>query len=287
MDHVRQIARAVLYDDCLLWPYRTAALRDQRRWTFGGVHPESYGRAHEGNPWLTQTQCLLEADGDDLVDVHVRFLHLVTCEVAVQREGELTSVPELTVGDTRHLPREEAKEREVAETGLRLADLLTCPARMDIEVPAGQRAEWLDGEGVLLRGWEALSGRAEVFAERLREGVFRLTVRVANTSAWQGETRAEAMKHTLISAHTVVTSASGRFVSLMEPPEPLRALAAGCHNIGTWPVLVGEEGERHTMLSAPVILYDHPKISPEARVGAFDATEIDQLMRLHGTMRET
>ncbi|MFF0864822.1 hypothetical protein ACFYUV_23905 [Nonomuraea sp. NPDC003560] len=297
MDHVRRIARAVLYGGYLLWPSRHSAPPDRRRWNFGGVHPESYGRAHEGNPWLTQTQCLLEAGGDDVVDVHVRFLHLVTCEVAVRREGELVRVPELTVGGARHLPREEAKEREVAETGLRLADLLACPTGMEIHVPPGQRAEWLDGEGVLLRGWEALSGRAEVFAERLREGLFRLTVRVANTSPWQGDSRAEAMKHTLISAHTVVSSPGGRFVSLTEPPDALRALAAGCHNIGTWPVLVGEEGDRHTMLSAPVILYDHPKVAPQS--GTFDAMEIDQLldhcaaltpeelMRLHGTMRET
>jgi hydrogenase maturation protease len=291
----------------------------------GGVHPEAYGRAHEGNPWLTQTQCLIEAVGDDTVDVHVRFLHLVTCDVAVQREGELRPVPELTVEGTRHLPRQEAKEREVAETGLCLSDLLTAPATMEIHVPAGQRAEWLDGAGVLLRGWEALSGRVEVFAERLREQVFRLTVRVANTSPWQGDSGPEAMKHTMISAHTVVTSPDGRFVSLMEPPEELRGLAGGCHNVGTWPVLVGEEGERHTMLSAPINLHDHPEIAPESPGDLFDATEIDrfltlsvlalgdgeraeiragdprareildrcdaltreELMRLHGTMRET
>ena len=44
MDAVTRIARAVLYEGYILWPYRRSALKNQQRWTFGGVYPEAYGR---------------------------------------------------------------------------------------------------------------------------------------------------------------------------------------------------------------------------------------------------
>src|SRR5690606_17966685 len=72
MDRVRQIARAVLYE-CRPGP-------DDRN--LRGLHPEPYARAHDGLAWRMQTQCLIEAGPADTVDVHVRFLQLVTREVA-------------------------------------------------------------------------------------------------------------------------------------------------------------------------------------------------------------
>ena len=39
MDAVRRIADAVLYEGYVLWPYRKSAMKNQRRWTFGGVYP--------------------------------------------------------------------------------------------------------------------------------------------------------------------------------------------------------------------------------------------------------
>ena len=59
-----------------------------------------------------------------------------------------------------------------------------------------------------------------------------------------------------------------------------RDAAAGCHNVGTWPVLVGEAGERDCMLSSPIILYDYPEIAPESPGDLFDGTEIDEILTL-------
>ena len=44
-DPVRAIADAVLYEGYILWPYRRSALKNQRRWTFGGIHPRVTGGA--------------------------------------------------------------------------------------------------------------------------------------------------------------------------------------------------------------------------------------------------
>ena len=84
----------------------------------------------------------------------------------------------------------------------------------------------------------------------------------------------------LVSAHTLLGVVDGEFVSLLEPADDLKDLAASCQNIGTWPVLVGAQGERDTMLSSPVILYDYPQIAPESPGDLFDATEIDEILAL-------
>jgi hypothetical protein len=46
-------------------------------------------------------------------------------------------------------------------------------------------------------------------------------------------------------------------------------------------VLVGEEGDRSTLLSSPIILYDYPQIAPESPGDLFDGTEIDQMLILN------
>ena len=45
-------------------------------------------------------------------------------------------------------------------------------------------------------------------------------------------------------------------------------------------MLAGEEGQRDTDLSAPIILYDYPQIAPESPGDLFDGTEIDEILAL-------
>ena len=95
----------------------------------------------------------------------------------------------------------------------------------------------------------------------------RLTVTIRNTTPWAGDDREEALRHALCSTQTLLVG--GRFVSATE--------ADGCSNVGTWPVLVGEDA----MLSAPIILEDHPRIAPESPGDLFDGGEIDGLLALN------
>jgi hypothetical protein len=95
----------------------------------------------------------------------------------------------------------------------------------------------------------------------------RLTVTIRNTTPWAGESREEALRHALCSTHTLLVG--GRFVSALE--------ADGCENVGTWPVLVGDDA----MLSSPIILEDHPRIAPESPGDLFDGGEIDGLLALN------
>jgi hypothetical protein len=73
---------------------------------------------------------------------------------------------------------------------------------------------------------------------------------------------------------------NGEFVSLLEPSTELQAAVAECHNVGVFPVLVGDEGQRHTMLCSPIILYDYPLVAPESAGDFFDGTEMDEMLSL-------
>jgi hydrogenase maturation protease len=84
----------------------------------------------------------------------------------------------------------------------------------------------------------------------------------------------------LVSTHLVLGVTGGEFVSLLEPPNAFQDAASQCQNVGVWPVLVGEAGQRDTMLASPIILYDYPQIAPESVGDLFDGTEIDEILSL-------
>jgi hypothetical protein len=288
VDTAKKIAEAVLYEGYLLWPYRKSARKNQQRWTFGGVYPRAYSEARgEDDPWIMQTQCLVVGDGETAVEVKVRFLHVTERKVGRKNAaGTLEFVDELRVGGERHLSWDEATEREIAVGRFELSELLGSPRRVEIDIPEGSREEPLTGSagdvvGALVRGWRALRGTVDVEAEPLREETFRITVRITNTTPWGGEDRESTLKQTFVSTHTALEVESGEFISLIDPPEELREAAEGCENLKTWPVLVGEEGERTMMLSSPIILYDYPQIAPESPGDLFDGTEIDQMLILN------
>ncbi|HWT22299.1 MAG TPA: hypothetical protein VN213_02215 [Solirubrobacteraceae bacterium] len=281
-DAVRAIADAVLYEGYLLWPYRRSATKNRRRWTFGGVYPPGHAEAHPDDPCVMRAACLLEDGGDATVEVQVRFLHVV--ERAVGRDGPagLALVDELTVGDRRFLAWEEAAEREIGVPPLPVGGSRHVPIAIpgdrveeDLLDPAGRRA------GAIVRSWEPLDGAVEVAAERVADGLARVSVTIANGSASSGGDREAALRRTFCSTHAVLRARGGAFVSQTDPPRALRDAAAACRNEGCWPVLVGEPGERQTVLASPIILEDHPRIAPESPGDLFDGGEIDQLLVLN------
>ena len=278
-DPVRDIARAVLYEGYLLWPYTRSTAKNQQRFTFGGVHPAAFAQRYGDRSQLVM-ECLLEVPHDASparVDVAVRYLHLVDRRPA-RREGDrLEPVDELLAGGERHLAWEEATEREVAVGPLSLEEL-RAGCTVPVAVAAGEDVEALGADGVLIRRWEALEGRLVVSGQPLDGNVHLLSVRFVNRCADAVIERAEALRRTFLSTHVVARATGAGFVSQTDPPEALRAEAKGCRNEGVWPVLVGEEGRRDTVLGSPIILSDHPSVAPESPGDLFDGGEIDALL---------
>jgi hydrogenase maturation protease len=294
---VERVAEAVLYEGYLLYPYRPS-VKNRQRWTFGGLCPEAYCLAHGGSEaWSSTTECLVAGGPETALEATVRFLHLID-----RRVGELTPhLPEwpttgepafrlmeaLQVGDRLYHPWQEAGERTVPLGSVGLGELAARPRRSTFTFPGWRWLEPVRGEkevvGVLVREQQPIEGAVEACAAAVAEGLFRVTLRVFNRTLLAnagGVSRDEALLRSLVSTHAILTVRGGEFVSLLEPPDAWREHTACCRNVGTWPVLVGEPGQKDTMLSSPIILYDYPQVAPESPGDLFDGTEIDEILTL-------
>jgi hydrogenase maturation protease len=137
--------------------------------------------------------------------------------------------------------------------------------------------------GIIERSRPAIAGMIEFAAQHLKPDLFKLTARISNTTRVEETcplSREAALAQSLVSAHTILEVRGGEFVSLVDPPPSCRDFAQACQNVGTWPVLVGEDGQRDTLLSSPIILYDYPQIAPESPGDLFDGAEIDEILSL-------
>ncbi len=236
---VDKIARAVLYEGYLLYPYRPSALKNRQRWNFGVLYPESWAAAQTGSDRsYFQMECLALGGANSRLDVVVRFLQLA----------------------------QEAIERSIAIRDLNFDSIVSRLHRETFSFPG--------------YGQELLQAEVEIRAVPIDHEAFRITVLLRNTTSPAGSSRDEALLRSLGSAHAVLTLRDGEFVSQTDPPDALRDAAEACANIGVWPVLVGEEGTRDTMLGSPIILQDYPRIAPESSGDLFDATEIDEILSL-------
>jgi hydrogenase maturation protease len=339
---VEKIADAVLYEGYILYPYRPSAVKNQQRWNFGALCPESYSVAQRGTEsWTMQTECLIQANLKTSLSVKVRFLHLLMREVAVPnssfRSGisdsrfpipdgaEYQVVPSLEVNGRLQQTWQEAVEREVVVPSVKLNDSENGSRRVSsigsrrvsFSFPGSESSEDLrdagSGEllGVIIRKQQALAGAIEVrvtdcgFSGEIQnleiqkaeiqnadqsnldtakaDRLLKVTIQILNETPLENapeRSRDDALMRSFVSTHTILNADGGEFVSLLDPPEAFREAAAACSNLGTYPVLVGEEGARDCMLSSPIILYDYPQIAPESPGSLFDGTEIDEILTL-------
>jgi hypothetical protein len=289
---VDAIAKAVLYEGYMLYPYRPSSVKNRQRFNFGVLYPDSYGEVQAGSDASKmQTECLLQGASFTAVEVRVRFLKLVSRSVRDSAEPRTSEISGVAPADSPFefeanaaQPWQEAIECDVAVPACNLDALTTTPVEWKFSFPAKQESEPDSGGRLVTRKQKAVQGTVEIEAVRAAEGIFKLRVRVKNLTSLEdsgGNTSREAaLMLSLVSAHTVLGVVDGQFVSLLEPPEDLNALVQGCQNIGTYPVLVGAAGERDTMLSSPIILYDYPQIAPESPGDLFDGTEIDEILAL-------
>lgn len=250
---VDQIADAVLYEGYILYPYRASAVKNRQRFAFGGVYPKDYSDAHPGSDsWVMHTECLIVSHAKPTFTTRIRFLQLL----------------ERTSTDPDAPSWHEAIEREISVegSGRRVMDL---PARTE-----------MDGE--ITRRREAILGEIEVKTDQIEDELWRIAIEMCNTTPLAGADMAwdEIMLRTCTATHAIVTVHDGEFVSLLDPPGQWRAAVEGCRQEGAWPVLVGDEGQRDTMLCSPIILYDYPQVAPESPGDFFDGTEIDEMLTL-------
>lgn len=283
---VERIVQALLYEGSILYPYRPSALKNQQRWNFGVLAPKAFSDAHEGTEaWMMQTECLVRNPKHARLTVSIRFLHLLS-RLVDQSADRLRIQPngEMKTTDWVAEAWEEAVERNFSTT-LDLTKLTITPREFSFQFPGKEESlrKASNQDQLCITRQQALEGCVEIGADLITPQLFRLRVRVKNLTQLREagkRTRGEILLHSFVSSHTILNIEDGEFVSLLDPPDDLREIAAASENIGCWPVLVGEAGERDCMLSAPIILYDYPQVAAESAGDFYDSTEIDEMLTL-------
>jgi len=249
---VERIANAVLYEGYILYPYRPSSVKNQRRFNLGVLVPPAYGAMQSGTESSTmRTECLVCGSPQTKLDIRLRFLQVT---------------PESSSGSWQT-----AVEREVRVEECRVDDLIAQGRQEQFHFPLSHNGD------------KSIEGAVTVTARLLEDGLYQVAVHVVNRTRLEHPekfSRDEMLPYALAAAHTILAVRDGEFVSLLDPPDGLREAASECQNVGTWPVLAGDPGQRSFLLSSPIILYDYPRIAPESPGDLFDGTEIDEILTL-------
>jgi len=299
LELIDQVATAVLYEGYILYPYRSSSVKNQQHWNFGVIYPRTYTEARGGaDSWSMQTECLLLPNDETELEVKVKFLQLVDRTVAklqnplykwpIEGDPVLERVDRLELNGQSYQSWEEATEREVSISCGSIRDLEQAPQSHEFIFVENRTLEPLRDDAnrvvaVILRQSGFLKGEAQLSIESAGVDLFRLRLLLINLTPFdvEGERmRPTALKASMLSVHSIAGITSGEFISMFDPPDQFRSAAAACSNVGTWPVLVGDEGERDTILSSPIVLYDYPRIAEESAGELFDNTEIDEILSL-------
>ncbi len=248
-ERAQRVADAVLFEGYVLYPYRASAAKNLYRWQFGVVAPRA--PREDGEPWFSQTECIVSRPAEPVtaapsLHVRVRFLRPQAADMAA--------------GDDRRWLQGVAQAIDVAA-----ADIDTNPAPTTVPLMAS-----------------GLAAQLTIDAEPL--GLFiKVRLRIENLEPWRElfDTDRDAMlERSLVGTHLLLAVENARFESLVEPTPSAAALVGHCVNVHTWPVLVGDRGQRTVMLSSPIVLYDFPGIATESRGDLCDGAEIDEILSL-------
>jgi hypothetical protein len=273
LEAIRRMADAVLYEGYILYPYRASAPKNRSRWQWGVVMSPGYAAADPSESDATRCEFVLEHSGQPEINVILRFLQ-------VQRRGNETPDGTAT-GETW----DEAVEREIEFT-VGPAELLGTGYVKDFDIEGGEDREALPGgtPGYAVRRRAPLAGAVTVRAIAVPGPwqALRLQFRTENRTVVDPvpPRREDALPTALVAAHMIITAAGGEFISMTDPPMWAKAAVDECENVGGWPVLADPDGGREVMLSAPIILYDHPELAPESPGDLYDGTEIDEILTL-------
>src|SRR5262249_15675226 len=120
--------------------------------------------------------------------------------------------------------------------------------------------------GVLVREQRELRAQGEGSLRAHGEGgsILRGSVRNTTRLPVRSKRGKEADVSAVVAEHMILRASDAEFVSTIDPPEEYRSAADSCCSEGLWPVLAGEGGGSDTVLAAPIILPDHPRVAEES-----------------------
>lgn len=279
----RSVADAVLFEGYLLYPYRASSTKNRWRWTFGVLAPKQWTEAGGCEPCQLECQCLVEGGAGTHLNGRLRFLHVEQRLVESRGpDGCMRPAPSLDTPQGLIAPWEEGCVTEIDFVFALGGE----PAEHSFEV-VGQRREEVYAQGRVTWERAPLRGVIRTHAEQVeaQHPLWRLHVQVENLTPCPdaSASRSQAVRSSTVATHLMFAVTDGAFVSVLDPPQWASHAARHTRSTGTYPVLAGRAGDRSLLLSAPIILYDHPQVAPESPGDFFDACEIDELLALRVT----
>jgi len=231
---IDRIARSVLYEGYLLYPYRGTSCKNQSRWQFGVLGP--CGAADDGLGEDATLAAEFLVDGARALTLVVRFLQLQHRRAERETGHGFVPVDELNTPAGSWLTWDEAVEREISFGPLAFDDQ---PWSLTVSADAATDVELLDG-GRLVRERREVRGVLAV-TSRSDGDLRRVSVRVENTGA-AARDKGDAIARSMIGTHLIAEVDGGQFVSLLEPPQAAADAVSRCRQHRCFPVLAGPAG---------------------------------------------
>lgn len=243
---VEELVSSLLYEGYALYPYTPGSTKNATPTPFGIVYPPAYAEVQPAAFAMARLECALRAGPDATVSGTVRFLQ--------------------AAGD----------DHRASERRLRVGPATLAELSRGNGVGEEFRFESEAGDA------PAVSGRVRMRAELLGPDLARVKLCVHNSTAIDAPaeaSRADALRHSLLSVHPLLEADGGAFVSPLERDGEMGEAVAGCDPVNTFPVLVDEDDR--AVLGAAIVLPEHPELAPESLGNLFDNTEIEEALLLH------
>ncbi len=295
---LENLTRTLLYEGYALFPYHRSAVKNQKPIPFGVVFPEDYNTHNVHAHSQMQAECIVIGNDDLQLTISIRFLHLKRIELfARQTEHEtgeevFIATNDLTINNRSYQAGWQTVEHNITTGNILIADLIKNKKTIPLDFEKIYDSIYLYEESgkVAAQQSSSISGiKGEIMNEAARVetsgDAFRVRVSIANTTPLENAEaviRDEVLSASFLSTHIILQAANGEFISQQNPAEEWRTVIESCKNINTWPILIDESNT--TMLSSPIILYDHPQINPQSSGDLFDSTEIEEALLLHVSM---
>jgi len=244
-----RLVRSLQFEGYLLYPYRRSALKNQHRWAFGTLYPNTAAAALSERA-RASSEVLVLADRPELF-VSIRALQAESPKEPRERAGRWHALEERNVSVKVSGASREFTQAFVFEP---------------------------TGEDAVTR--QQVRGRVSLSTRELNDGLHHVSLAIANETEFLATDRDLAYRASLVAVHVILRATRGQFVSVIEPPRAIAKYAEACFQDGMYPVLVGDRRIPRTLVSSPIIVSDFPEIAPESPGDLYDMTEIDELLAL-------
>jgi hypothetical protein len=282
------IAEAILYDGYLLRPGsrrgghgrpRRVGVLAPRDWSEQNL-PLDTGVDGAVESWFARTEVVAERAPGTSLTVRLRFLQPQRRNVDRYLEGTgFVPTSRLDIDGWLVSNAEEAIPHE-RDLTVDVDALRSMPAEVSLEVTGVTELEVVRDRAGVVRGrirrtCRPLQIRLQIAAADAGLVVPMARLRVVVENVTEGvpadASAVLAAEHSMVATHCFLGLSDGGFASLLDPPSWSIDAVGECTNIHTFPVLAGDGGREDLVLSAPVLLPDHPHGQPRTYGDELDA----------------